>query len=411
MAWHDRLAARPQPIRVAIVGAGRVGRGLAHQVRITPGLRLVVLADMLRDRAQECAESLNMPYRLVDTPEAQALAIRCGQVAVSEDGEMAAGSGLADVLIETTGAAFAGARHGASALDSGAHVAMVNLAADLAFGPWLLERARRAGRVYTCACANRAATAMDLAHDLDLRGVPVLAAGFSVAHLEPFTAPQDGLSAVEVAEADGTAVAAELAVLANAIGGTVGLPEWPATPPQDEAALAAQLSSAHSGRLLVGRIGGTGGHAFALPGAEAGGATPITRPCHTGPQDALDCVAAAALDGIARLAPWAGHQATVIAHAKRDLQAGERIDGPGGWATYGVAEPASRNVPYALDEGLPMMLSDGLTLRRPLARGTRLRLADCLYSEKDPRFALWRKAQQEARKCLGGRIPPVVAAE
>ncbi len=405
--WKDRLAQVETPVRVAIIGSGQVGHGLAELVRGTPGLRLVALADMIRDRAEECAQVLDMPYRLVDTPEQQALAIRCGQVAVCEDGEMAAGSGLADVVIDSTGAAYSGARHAEVALRTGANVAMVNLAADLAFGPWLLSLAQAMGRVYTCACAGRAAAAASLLRDVSSDNTQPIATGFSCVGIDQAATQDDGRTAVEVAEADGTAVAAELAALANAIGAVVPADMLDTPIVTKEAQILAQALDHSNKHLNLSLAQSDTEMAYAILQSEDGRPTfnMHDQPFQTGAQDALDCVVSAALDGTARLAPWAGMRATVTARAKRDLQAGERLDGAGGWATYGRIEPADANAPYAPDEGLPMMLSDGLTLRRPVAAGARIRLSDCLYSENDARFKLWRKSQN----C--GNVKADVAAE
>src|SRR5690606_13795387 len=59
------------------------------------------------------------------------------------------------------------------------------------------------------------------------------------------------------------------------------------------------------------------------------------RPYHLGHIEALECVAEAFLDGTARLQPTYGIQTNVYTYAKKDLQAGDVIDGMGGYASYG----------------------------------------------------------------------------
>jgi predicted homoserine dehydrogenase-like protein len=51
--------------------------------------------------------------------------------------------------------------------------------------------------------------------------------------------------------------------------------------------------------------------------------------------------------------------------AKKDLAAGEILDGIGGYASYGIAENYAE---FVRDGLLPMGLSEGCRLKRPLAK-------------------------------------------
>ena len=76
-------------------------------------------------------------------------------------------------------------------------------------------------------------------------------------------------------------------------------------------------------------------------------------------------VASVALRGEATGAPetW---QADVVAVAKRDLRAGDRLDGEGGYTVWGQLLPAAASV--AVD-ALPLGLADGCVLARDVAAG------------------------------------------
>jgi predicted homoserine dehydrogenase-like protein len=104
-------------------------------------------------------------------------------------------------------------------------------------------------------------------------------------------------------------------------------------------------------------------------------------------------VARAALFADATLAPLGGPLVEVVATAKKDLQAGEQIDGLGGYMTYGLAE----NAPTARAQNLlPIGLAEGCTLKRALSRDAVLtfadvelppgRLCDRLWREQMARF-------------------------
>lgn len=75
------------------------------------------------------------------------------------------------------------------------------------------------------------------------------------------------------------------------------------------------------------------------------------------------------------------HLADVAAAAKRDLAAGERLDGEGGSTVYGrlVPAPAARE-----RELVPIGLAGGVRLRRPVAADALLTLADVELDPDDP---------------------------
>jgi predicted homoserine dehydrogenase-like protein len=62
----------------------------------------------------------------------------------------------------------------------------------------------------------------------------------------------------------------------------------------------------------------------------------------------------------------------VIAWAKKDLEPGEVLDGPGGFASYGLIENRDGN----LDQGLPILLSKGVRMVRSVPKGQRINWED-----------------------------------
>jgi len=83
----------------------------------------------------------------------------------------------------------------------------------------------------------------------------------------------------------------------------------------------------------------------------------------------------------------------VVATAKRDLQPGERIDGLGGYLSYGQCETAEAT---ARDGLLPIGVAEGCTVTRAVAQDAVLgyadvrlpggRLVDALRAEQTERF-------------------------
>ena len=62
-----RLQQLERDLRVVIIGAGAMGKGLLYQCHVTPGFSCLGLADIDLERATACAEAMDMPYRVVET--------------------------------------------------------------------------------------------------------------------------------------------------------------------------------------------------------------------------------------------------------------------------------------------------------------------------------------------------------
>ena len=84
---------------------------------------------------------------------------------------------------------------------------------------------------------------------------------------------------------------------------------------------------------------------------------------------------------------WAGD---VVATAKRDLKAGEKLDGEGGYMCYGKLMPAEASMKI---EGLPIGLAHGLVLKRGSIERPERRRMGCT-------IAAWVKRERGARSAL-----------
>lgn len=118
------------------------------------------------------------------------------------------------------------------------------------------------------------------------------------------------------------------------------------------------------------------------------------RPYHLCHFEVPATLARAAIFKDATIAPLDGPRVEVVAAAKRDLRAGEELDGIGWYMTYGLCE----NSPVVQRDGLlPMGLAEGCRVTRDVSRDEVLtyadvevpggRLADALAEEQQARFA------------------------
>jgi predicted homoserine dehydrogenase-like protein len=96
-----------------------------------------------------------------------------------------------------------------------------------------------------------------------------------------------------------------------------------------------------------------------------------------------------AVNGRPLLQPWCGFRTNVYAYAKKDLRAGERLDGFGGYTCYGLIENCAR---ATVAPGLPICLADEVTLVRDARKDERLAWSDVRYDPADPAFAMYARA-------------------
>ncbi len=94
-----------------------------------------------------------------------------------------------------------------------------------------------------------------------------------------------------------------------------------------------------------------------------------------------------------------GFSGDVVATAKRDLKAGERLDGEGGYTVYGRLMPARDSLHAG---GLPIGLAHGLTLTRPVAAGTPVSWDDVSVPADDPAIRFRREMEALFRDEGGG---------
>lgn len=91
---------------------------------------------------------------------------------------------------------------------------------------------------------------------------------------------------------------------------------------------------------------------------------------------------------------WAGD---VIATAKRDLRAGEKLDGEGGFTVYGRLVPAKDSLRI---EGLPIGLAHGFALKKDIRKDQGLSWQDIEYNEESQAVKVRREMEAIYRKEL-----------
>ncbi len=418
-----RLGSLKKKIRVAIIGAGAMGKGLFHQCRITPGIQCVGIADLLTEKARFCAEEAKMPHRIIRNLKETEEAIRQGEVAVSENGEWLAQSGQVDVLIEASGSIGPGGKFAVVALEHEKPVILMNSEADLIFGPYLADLARKKGVVCTSCDGDQYGVLKRMIDEIEFWGFELVMAGNIKGFLDRNANPTSIIPEADkrgldykmcAAMTDGTKLNIEMALIANALNLSTLVPGMKGPPARhvSEVFTLFDLPTLWKERRpFVDYLLGSepNGGVFIIAYCEDkfqkemlryykmgdGPFYLLYRPYHLCHIEAMRTVAEAFLEKRTLLEPRFGFRTNVYAYAKRDLQEGESLDGLGGYACYGLIENSQDN---GENPGLPVCLAENVTLKRSVKKDEKIGMKDVSYNSRNFEFETYFKALEVSRR-------------
>jgi predicted homoserine dehydrogenase-like protein len=437
-----------RPVRVGLIGAGKFAGMYLAQARHTPGVHIMAIADLSRDRARDGCRRAGWPEEQFGAGGFEE-ARRTGATFVTDSAEkLIAADGL-DIVIEATGSPEAGIGHCLLAIEEGRHVLMVNVEADVVAGPLLAARTRQAGLIYSLAWGDQPAIICEHVDWARACGFEVVCAGKGTRYHPSFHAstPETvwenfGFSP-ELSEKlgnnpkifnsfiDGTKSAIEMTAVCNATG-LIPQPTGLGFPPASGYALAevckpraegGTLSHAGTtevvsclnrdmtlvehhiqhGTYVVVKAEGEFvrdciRESRLLPDS-TGHYAAMYRPIHMVGLELGISVAAIALRGEPTGFPT-GFRSDVVAVAKRALKAGEILDGEGGYCVWGRQMPAADSMRIG---GLPLGLAQNVKLKRDAPAGTPLRWSDVEIDEGQ--LAVRMRREMEATFAPGGARP------
>ncbi|MDZ8024279.1 MAG: Gfo/Idh/MocA family oxidoreductase [Nostoc sp. DedQUE11] len=417
-------AAAGNPIKVGMIGAGFMGRGIANQiVNSVPGMELVAIFNRKIDAAKQAYSEAGIEdIQVVATVGELEDAIANGKYAVTDDAKLLCRAESIDALIEVTGAIEFGAQIVTEAIAHRKHVIMMNAELDGTIGPILKVYADRAGVILSACDGDQPGVQMNLYRFVKSIGLTPLLCGNIKGLQDPYRNPttQEGFAKrwgqkphMVASFADGTKISFEQAIVANATGMKVakrGMLGYDFSGYVDEMA---QLYDVEQLKELggivdyvVGAKPGPGVYVFAthddpkqrhylnLYKLGEGPLYSFYTPYHLCHFEVPLSVARVVLFGDAVMSPLAGPLVDVITTAKIDLKAGETLDGIGYYMTYGQCENSDIVQQQNL---LPIGLAEGCRLKRDISKDQVLtyddvelpegRLCDRLRAEQNSYFA------------------------
>lgn len=416
-----------RPIRVGMVGAGASGRAIALQLGTpAPGIRLVAIANRTPAHGERAFREAGMTeWRRVETAREAEAVIARGLPVLTEDPLVLAACEAIDVLVEVTGTVEAAAGVVLEAFDHGKHVVLVNAELDSLLGPILKVKADMAGVVVTHTDGDEPGVAMTLLRYLRSLGLRPVAAGNLKGMVDYYRTPETQRAFAEKHDldvrkvtsfADATKLSMEATVLANATGfhaGRRGMygPACEHVREMGDLLPADQMVATGLVDYALGAEPHTG--AFVIVHEESplkkaqlayyklgdGPFYVFYTPYHLPYAQIASTIGRAVIHRDPTVAPLAGPVCEVVTMAKRDLKAGERLDGIGGFCTYGLIDNVAAARAVA---ALPIGLSEGCRLLRDVSKddvismndveSPRGRVAEILWPEQSARWPLVEQA-------------------
>ncbi|KAH8649071.1 SAF domain-containing protein [Xylariales sp. PMI_506] len=435
-----------KPIQVGIIGAGKFGSMFIAQSHLTKGMRLAAIADLSSDRAFASLKRTNFPEDKYHTTVNSSISegIKAGKTVVTTDSAAMIATPEIDVILEVTGNPAAGIRHALLCCEHKKHIVMINVEADVLAGPLLARKAKEAGIIYSMAYGDQPALIAEMVDWARTAGFNVVCAGKGTKHLPEYhySNPDTvwnyyGFTEEQLATGDfnpqmfnsfldGTKSALEMAAVANGCD---------LTPPSDGLKfppcgvwdLPDVLKPAADGGQLD-----RNGTVEVVSCMEKDGRWVFNHLrwgvyviIEAGSQYQMDCFKQYGLktDSTGRYAAqykpyhliglelgvsiasimcrgeptgqtktWAGD---VVATAKRDLRAGEQLDGEGGFMVYGKLMTAADSMAIS---GLPIGLAHGIVLKRDVKKDQGLSWDDVEYSDKSQAVAVRKEMEAIFKK-------------
>ncbi len=392
-----------RPIRVALLGAGFMSRGLAnHIVNTTPGIRFVGVFNRNIQRAFDLCQYAGASDVAAPTTQQETdLAIREGKVVVTDDAFLLARSSGIDVLVDVTGSVEFGARVVLEAFRYKKDVVLLNAEIDATIGPILQVYARKHGAIISACDGDEPGVQVNLYRWVKGLGLTPRVIGNVKGLQDPYRNPttQKGFAekwgqnpAMVTSFADGSKISFEQAIVANATGFVVrsrGMSRGMEY--KGDVMQIGKIYDAEEIRKLGGVVDYVVGtpltkvfvlaehldrkqqHYLNLYKMGDGPLYSFFTPYHLVHFEVPTAIARVALfrDSVAK--PLGGPVVEVCAVAKTELKAGETLDDYGMYMTYGEAVNAGE---MCRNRYLPEGLVEGCVLTRDIAK-------DCVITYND----------------------------
>ncbi|MHC1684578.1 MAG: NAD(P)H-dependent oxidoreductase [Clostridiaceae bacterium] len=367
----QELEVKGEFICTGVIGTGQMGRGMVSQMVLMKGMKPSIVVDINIESAKKALINAGIDEKeilLAETQEAADQWAMQGKYVIASNIDFVTQSKAVQVVIDATGVTEVGAKIALDTITNKKHIVMLNAEADCVIGPILKKLADNAGVVYTGAAGDEPGAVKELYDFAVAMGFEVRVVGKGKNNkvdldCNPDTVREEatrrGVSPHMLAAfKEGSKTMVEMALMSNSTGfipdvrGAHGIAGTVKELP-------AKLSLKEEGGILdkygvVDYVNGIAPGVFVIvssPLPEVNhemqyldmGPGPnyiLYRPYHLCSLETPLSAAMAVLDHKATIAPIAGLVSEVVTVAKKDLKAGQNLDGIGGYTVYGTIERA-----------------------------------------------------------------------
>ena len=428
----ERRQREGRPIRVGMIGAGFMARGITLQIiHAVPGMDLVAIFNRHLEGARRAYAEAGIDDVLASNDVNQIEnAIGEHRYVITDDPMVLCRARQIDAIVEVTGTVEFAAHIVLEAIARKKHVILMNAELDGTLGPILKVHADKNGVIFTNCDGDQPGVILNLYRFVKGLGVKPVLCGNIKGLQDPYRNPttQEGFARqwkqkahMVTSFADGSKISFEQAIVANATGMRVAKrgmygPTVPTGTPIQEATQWYPMEEMLQGAGLVDYVVGAAPspgvfvlgmhehpaqqHYLNLYKLGSGPLYCFYTPYHLCHFEVPNTVARAVLFHDAAIQPIAGPQVDVITTAKTDLKANQVLDGIGYYMTYGQCE---NHATARAQNLLPIGLAEGCRLKRDIPRDEALtyddvevpegRLSDKLRAEQDVYFSCHRQAQ------------------
>lgn len=408
IAELEKRQRKNSSIQVGLVGVGQMGAGLIAQISQMQGMDVIAASDIDLQRAVTAfRDSGVLEDNIVilpasATPVQADQAIAAGKHVVTSNAALIPEIAVVEAVVEATGLPSIGALVAYRTILARRHIILLNVETDVTVGYLLKRMADAADVVYTTSAGDEPGSIKELYDFATTLGFEIVTAGKGKNNpLDRSATPEQLAQQAQQQEmsakmltsfVDGTKTMVEMTAVANATGlvpDISGMHGPYATPDT----LAQIFCPQEDGGILTQRgvvdyaLGDIAPGVFLIFTTKqpkvikdlqylrlgSGPYWALYRPYHLANLETPMSIAQAVLFKQATLAPQGPPVAETTTVAKRNLHAGEILDGLGGTMVHGSIERAdgAREVKM-----LPLGLSERARLRRNIARGQTLTYDD-----------------------------------
>lgn len=407
MTIYDQLLHREKEgvrIKVGVIGAGQMGSGMIAQIATIPGMSVKGISDIKKENSQRAANAYNASASVKEN------------ILIATDFKEVIHSPEVEVIVDATGSTEIGAKIALETLIAKKHLVLLNVEIDITIGSLMHSLYQSAGLVYTGSDGDEPAATTELYQFAKSMGMEVLVAGKGKNNkLRPEANPDSvkeealarGMSPHMLTSfADGTKTMAEMNLLSNAIGfkpDVTGMHGIAA----DLEGTVENLKTKEEGGILnnygiVEYVDGIAPGVFVIVKGQNEGVKEelnymmkkerehhiLYRPYHLASLETPITIAKAVLNQDHAIVPLGAPISETVAVTKKNIAAGERVDGIGGYCVRGVLET---HEDMKKEGHIPIGLFTGnVVAKRNIPSGTFLTEDDV---EMDKETTVWKLRQ------------------